>query len=73
MKKLSLLIAMILCATIGGVYAAWNYALTDDIADAFEEIKISVEDAELTGSNGTYKITSNFKLVIDQRDDDHYA
>ena len=73
MKKLSLLIAMILCATIGGVYAAWTYALTDDIADAFEEIKISVADAELTGSNGTYKITSNFKLVIDQRDDDHYA
>lgn len=26
MKKLSVLIALVLCVTIGGVYAAWNYA-----------------------------------------------
>lgn len=26
MKKLSLLVALILCVTIGGVYATWTYA-----------------------------------------------
>ena len=73
MKKLSVLIALFMCVTIGGVYATWTYAGTDDIADSYEEISITVTDAELSGANGTYKITSNFKLEIDQRDDDHYA
>lgn len=73
MKKLSLLIALILCATIGGVYAAWTYAGTDDIADAYSEAKITITDAELSGANGTYAITSNLVLTIDQADKDHYA
>ncbi len=33
MKKISALIAMFLCVTIGGVYATWSYAGTNDIAD----------------------------------------
>ena len=73
MKKLSLLIALILCATIGGVYAAWTYAGTDDIADAYSEAKITITDATLSGANGTYAITSNLVLSVDQADEDHYA
>ncbi len=73
MKKLSILIALVLCATIGGVYAAWTYAGTDDIADAYSEAKITITDAELSGANGTYAITSNLVLTVDQADENHYA
>ena len=73
MKKLSLLLALMLLVTVGGVYATWNYALTDDIADAYAEAKVTIEDAEFTGSNGVYKIESNLVLTIDQANDDHEA
>jgi len=71
MKKLSVLIALMLCITIGGVYATWTYSLTDDIADAFAESKITIADAEFVGSNGVYKITSNLVLTVDQANDNH--
>lgn len=73
MKRLSILIALMLCVTIGGVYATWTYAGTNDIADAFAEAKITIADAELTGANGTYSITSNLVLTVDQANDDHEA
>ena len=73
MKRLSVLVALLLCVTIGGVYATWTYAGTNDIADAFAEAKVTIADAELTGANGTYKITSNLVLVIDQANNAHEA
>lgn len=73
MKKLSVLIALMLCITIGGVYATWTYSLTDDIADSFAEAKVTVADAEFIGSNGVYKIESNLVLTVDQANDDHEA
>ena len=74
MKKLSLLIALMLCVTIGGVYATWSYAGTNDIADGFAEAKITIADVEYTKANGTYSITSNLVLTVDQTDvDDHTA
>ncbi len=73
MKKLSVLIALMLCITIGGVYATWSYAGTNDIADAFAEAKVTIADAELTGANGTYKIESNLVLTVDQANDNHDA
>ena len=73
MKKLSAIIAMVVCLTIGGVYATWSYAGTNDIADAFAEAKVTITDAELTGANGTYKIESNLVLSIDQKNEDHEA
>ncbi len=73
MKKLSTLIAMLLCVTIGGVYAAWTYAGTNDIADVMAEAKVTIADVELTGANGTYTITSNLVLSIDQANEDHEA
>lgn len=73
MKKLSVLIALMLCVTIGGVYATWTYAGTDDIADAYAEAKVTIADAELTGANGTYKVESNLVLTVDQKNEDHEA
>lgn len=73
MKKLTLLIALLLCVTITGVYAAWTYAGTNDIADAYAEAKVTIADAELTGANGIYTITSNLVLTIDQANNDHEA
>lgn len=73
MKKLSVLIAIMLCVTIGGVYATWTYAGTDDIADAYAEAKVTIADAELTGANGTYKVESNLVLTVDQANDEHEA
>lgn len=73
MKKLSLLISLLMCVTIGGVYAVWSYAGTNDIADSFAEAKVTIADAELTGANGTYAITSNLVLTVDQANDQHEA
>lgn len=73
MKKLSILIALMLCITIGGVYATWSYAGTNDIADSFAEAKVTIADAELTGANGTYKIESNLVLTVDQANENHEA
>ena len=73
MKKLSLLISLLMCVTIGGVYAVWTYAGTNDIADGFAEAKVTIADAELTGANGTYAITSNLVLTVDQANDQHEA
>ena len=76
MKKvlgLGSLVAFATCATVGGVYAAWTYAGTDDIADSFYESKVTIAGTTLAGANGTYTITSNLVLEVDQRDEDHYA
>ncbi len=73
MKKLSLLIALMLFVTVGGVYATWSYAGTNDIADAYAEAKVTITDAVLAGANGTYTIESNLVLSIDQANDEHEA
>ncbi len=73
MKKLSVLIALMLCVTIGGVYATWSYTASEDIYDAFAEAKVTIADAVSLGSNGEYKIESNLVLTVDQANDDHEA
>ena len=74
MKKLSLLIALLLCVTITGVYAIWTYAGTNDIADSYWEAKVTITDAELVGANGTYAVSSNLVLTVDQKaPNDHTA
>ena len=73
MKKFTALVALLLVLTIGGVYATWSYAGTEDIADAYAEAKVTITDAELTGANGTFKVESNLVLEVDQANDDHEA
>lgn len=74
MGRLGLIILMLLCVTITGVYAVWTYAGSEDIVDAFAESKITIADATTAGANGIYTIESNLVLTIDQKsNDDHTA
>ena len=78
MKKLSLLIAMILCVTIGGVYATWYYSGAENVADVKEPITINLEDAETVGSHGSYTLKKDLNgaetfIRIDQINDEHLA
>ena len=60
MKKLSLLIAMVLCVTIGGVYAAWTYTNpAADITDQRIGQLITISTATEQGAAGTYAIETN--------------
>lgn len=69
MKKLTLLIAMILCVTIGGVYATWTYTQNTDVADEKVNMTMNLTDVAFSGSYGTYKVdTSNVKLEIDPKE-----
>lgn len=71
MKKLSVLIALALCLTIGGVYAAWNYS-QGNVQTAFGNIavgqnhQISITEAITDNSKGTISVdATNLKFVID--------
>lgn len=55
MKKLSLLMALILCVTIGGVYAAWVYANPD--TEVAKDVPVGVGlNVETSGHVGTYAL-----------------
>lgn len=73
MKKLSLLIALCMLLTIGGVYATWSYVGSTDIIDAFSESKVTISDAVIEGTYGIYKVESNLVLTVDQANDAHEA
>lgn len=77
MKKLSLLISLILCVTIGGVYATWIYSGNVNVADISEPISINLEDAANGGAHGTYTINKQLGgetfFRIDQANDQHEA
>lgn len=73
MKKLSILIALCMLLTIGGVYATWSYVGSTDIIDAFAESKVTIADAVIEGTYGIYKIDSNLVLTVDQGNDNHEA
>lgn len=68
MRKLSALIAMILCVSIGGVYAAWTYTNSaKDIADVYEAYTVTLSTATEEGAHGVYNIDTNItKITIDQ-------
>lgn len=65
-KKLGALIGLATCVTIGGVYATWSYADTTDIVDVSTNIQFSIPSAELSGTFGTYQVTSNVAITIDE-------
>ena len=65
MKKLSILIALILCVTIGGVYATWVYSQSDDVADITGAKAITMTEATFTGTYGTYNVdTTGLTMVV---------
>ncbi len=65
-KRLSLLVALILLVTVGGVYATWSYAATAGVTETRNKA-VSLAPATMDGSLGTYEVLSEeFTLTIDQ-------
>ena len=68
MKKLSLLIALCMLLTIGGVYATWTYTQTTDVADESVGAAMNLTGVAYAGSYGTYSInTDTLALTIDPK------
>ena len=73
MKKLAALIALALCVTIGGVYATWNYA-QGSVASQSKYITATITDKVVDAASGTIAIdASEFKITIDDSNNDHVA
>ena len=79
MKKFSILIAILLCVTIGGVYAAWMFADSNDAALKTQNVSLNLTEDIDAGAYGTYTLTASvdnvdagtkaFALYIDDIDD----
>lgn len=64
MKKLSILIALCLLVTVGGVYATWSYA-GQEVAPV-ENTNTEIQIADVSNTNkGTITVTNNVSLTID--------
>ena len=76
MRKLSLLMAIILCVTVGGVYAVWTYSeegLTVTNANS-ESVAVLADHVILNEAVGSFSVKeNNLKLVIDQKNAEHEA
>ncbi len=59
MKRLSLLVSILLVATIGGVYATWNYVGSDQVHTMTTK-GVVMEEVVISGAVGEYAIESNF-------------
>lgn len=75
-RKLSLLIALSLFVTIGGVYATWNYAQGDaapvpQALDGATDLTAKVVDAVAKGNIGV--TLQDVALIIDDANGDHYG
>ena len=73
MKKFSVLIALILCATIGGIYAAWLYPNDNaDIYDIHDHFTLGIDIATNSGGDGDFEADpSGVKiLIVPQSDSD---
>ena len=75
-KKLSLLIALSLFVTIGGVYATWNYAQGDaaPVQQALDGVTILTDKEVDAVAKGNIGISlQNVALTIDDASGDHYG
>ncbi|MBQ8345422.1 MAG: hypothetical protein IJY42_04050 [Clostridia bacterium] len=69
MKKFSLLIALALLLTTSGVYAAWVYSQSNDVADITGAKAITMTEATFTGTYGTYAVdTTGLTMQVDPKD-----
>ena len=75
MKKLTVIIALMLVVTIGGVYATWNYA-QGSVAkvDKYLDGSTKITDKVVTTAKGTISVdTSAVEIIIDDANNDHVA
>lgn len=76
MKKLSTLIAILLIATIGGVYATWTYSQGAAVMPetVFFDSVTEITGAVQTNAKGVVEIVSNdIEIVIDDSNNNHKA
>ncbi|MBO7215258.1 MAG: hypothetical protein J6V66_07210 [Clostridia bacterium] len=67
MKRLSLLVAMLLVATIGGVYAAFIYPGANGTATSTSYRTIYLEQSQQSGNIGDFTLASDIdKITLDQ-------
>ena len=61
MRKIRLLVVALLCLTIGGVYATWNYANDATINDAVyeEQLKVQMGEIDDSATAASVKLSSN--------------
>ena len=65
MKKLSLLIALCLLVSVGGVYAAWVYA-DGAVADrSNDHAVIGITGSTNTSEKGVFALTNSIEILID--------
>lgn len=73
MKKLGTIIALILCITIGGVYASWSYATSNVINSQETNFSNVITEAYNKGAPCQIKLTNNaLTLTIEQDPDNEY-
>lgn len=67
MKKLSLLIASLLCVTIGGVYATWYYASSGKVESQHTHFSLGITGTDTAGTYGNYyiNVNTNIKMWVD--------
>ncbi len=72
-KSVSLLMVLVLCLTVGGVYAAWSYAANAGVSEAVNK-GVSITPATQNGSLGTYEVIyTDFSVIIDQTAEGDYT
>ena len=72
MKKLSLLVALILCVTISGVYATWSYSR--NVVDSKQASATVVVTGTQSSTKGVISIESAPKrIIVDDTNNDHIA
>ncbi len=69
MKKLTILVALLMCVTIGGVYATWTYSNSTITPLTGVSAPKEMGEVEFLGSSGAYHADSNtLKLVVEPKD-----
>ena len=72
MKKLTVLVALLLCITIGGVYATWIFA-GDTILSQTDPFVNKMGDVDTSTSAGSYHFVNNtVNLVVEPEDPASY-
>lgn len=68
MKKLSMLIVLVLCITIGGVYATWTYIQNESVNPATQEASMALTGVTSAGNYGTYSVdVSGVAMTVDPK------
>ena len=68
MKKISLILVLVLCLTVGSVYATWTYTKYTDVLDEAVHKSMNLGKVESVGSYGAYEVDiSGIYFTIDPK------